>query len=339
MDDIYLTVFSPDINLFEQSSKQALKESKNSSLNHFTTTFPHNLVLNSNFEWVVGIVSFSHPQVLYVSEDKENIDVIRFEIVDPIETKSYNLDKFANLIAFSIANPSYYTKQYLAEFYDKENYKNFDSADNKLKKHATDYKNDFLVPAWPTLIVARENLNDERWDLPHDFSFTFAMHKNYTLHQLLYNILEQTHNKLKEKIKDEYTKYVNEHTVTLEDHLFHVTRTFIIRLYNERVKFYSINQEGSHTFQRIFLVVETDLIHPVFFNNQLRQVVLTKLCKPLNHYDDSVVQPIKYYNIKKKIISSIKFSITNENFKKIQFVDDTTRICFVLHFKPIKNDF
>lgn len=116
-------------------------------------------------------------------------------------------------------------------------------------------------------------------------------------------------------------------------------RTFILHMYVERLKYYSLNVEGKETYKRLYAAVHLDLISPVLFNSSLERVILVKLIKPLSLYSDSVWQPVKYYPIRKQSFQTIKVKITNENLKPIFFVDDTSRICLVLHIRPIKHDF
>lgn len=331
-NDFYLTLFST-----ENRPSAAFVSSSN--LNEFEVELPHPINLNPNYNWEAGIVQFAHPACLYVS-DERNKDIIWFRNYRDDDSHNFDLPTFGKKIAESVYNPALYTLKYLEEFYNFTNIASIGTADDKLKKYATNFTTSkhittFSVDAWPIKNAVRnDSLPDSRVNLPHGYFYVFFSNVNYTLKQLLYSILIQTYNEMQTRLQRDAT-LINDDTVSLPEHLFHVMRTFIIHLYIERLRYFNTHVEGLDTYRRIFAVLHCDLITPSFFNSSFERVILTKLIRPLSTYNDNVMPPIKYYPISKLSFQTIKIKITNENLKLLHFVDDTSRICLVLHIKPI----
>lgn len=321
MDSFYLTIFSNENDV---------------DFTDFTTILQQPIVLNSQKNWFVAVASFYHPPVLSIIP-KDSQDVIRFQSYSGDTTAIFNSQDFIQNITKAVKNPGIYTKKYVEDFYNIENYKNFDSNDNFFKSK-TEYNsldeltknNDkFLVTAW-NIATATRKANDTRIDLPNAFKYTFASNFNYTLKQLIYTIVSQTYAYLaveiaKLKKKEDY--------VSVEEHIFHVVRSFVLKLYNARKTYFTKNSEGQLTYQNIIMNIHCNLISSQYFNQKLAKIIFTKFVTPMVIYQGDVPYPYKYFPVQKNTFTEINFKITDENFRQLFFIDDSSKMCMILHFK------
>lgn len=330
MGEFFCTVFSPI--------------GPGHDLADFSAPLLHPIVLNSTTNYKVGVINFYHPPVLHAQDSVDKKDLIRFKNFQAQGAdEAFDLDQFVQLVAESVADPNLYNRKYLEEFYDVSNYDKLgvsSGGDNTspLKKYdisTLTASEPFAVQAWPVVSAVR-NSGDARENFPHNFRYVFYSNFNYTLKQLLYSIVLQTHQHITQgNLLSAAT--ATSRRVSLGEHLFHVLRTCVIRLYNASQKTATNTYQNENTYKNLFIALHCNIIQPQQFNGHLKRVIYTRFVKPVIDYSGGLnfpVNPVRYYPVKVKRIDSIDFEITDENFSKVHFVDDTSKICVVLHFKP-----